>query len=157
MGAVLEQEAVGKSPMERRPIFYWSSIFRDYEKNYSISEKEALACVSAINKFRIYLFGREFILRTDHRALVTLLAQTGSKRVETRTERWRQKISIFNYKVEFIWGTDNMMADWLFRSTSSVDHEEAPLMEEYVVNEVKKRLDGSPFEYDQERRKYSER
>ena len=42
------------------------------------------------------------------------------------------------------------MADWLSRSTSSVDHEEAPLMEEYVVNEVKKRLDGSPFEYDSE-------
>ena len=86
MGAVLEQEVVGKSPMERRPIFYWSSSFRDYEKNYSISEKEALACVSAMNKFRIYLLGREFILRTDHRALETLLAHTGSKRVEARTK-----------------------------------------------------------------------
>ena len=48
---------------------------------------------------------------------------------------------------------DNVLGDWLSRSTLSVDHEEAPLMEEYVVNEVRKRLDGSSFEYDPEMKK----
>ena len=88
MSAVLEQKTVGKSPTERRPIFYWSSTFRDYDRNYSISVKEALVCVSAMKKFRIYLLGRNFVLRTDHRApLTTLLSQSGSKRVGARTER----------------------------------------------------------------------
>ena len=82
IGTVLEQGVIGKSPLERRPILYCLSSFRDYGKNYSISEKEALACVSSMNKFRFYLLGREFLLRTDPRALEILLAQTGSKRVD---------------------------------------------------------------------------
>ena len=40
MGVVLEQEQIGG---KMQPVLYWSSQFRKYEKNYSISEKEALA------------------------------------------------------------------------------------------------------------------
>ena len=90
MGAVLEQDSGEAEKKQRRPIFYRSSSFRDYEKNNSISEKEALACVAGMNKFRLYLLGRAFILRTDHRALETLLSQRGNKRVGARTERWRE-------------------------------------------------------------------
>ena len=57
MDAVIEQEAIGKSLTERCSVFYWSSTFRVCEKNYSIGEKETLACVSAISKFIIYLLG----------------------------------------------------------------------------------------------------
>ena len=73
MGAVLEQEE--KSGGTLKPVLYWSSQFRDYEKNYHSSEKEALACVAAITKLKKYLIGRKFILRTDHKALTTLLGQ----------------------------------------------------------------------------------
>ena len=66
MGAVLEKKTIGKSSAERSPIFYRSSSFRGYERNYSINEKEALVCVSAMNKFRLYLLGRDFVLRTEH-------------------------------------------------------------------------------------------
>ena len=65
-----------------------------------------------------------------------------------RTERWREKISIFNYNVEYIKGSDNLVANWLSRSTTDTDHEEAPLAEEYVINEAKSRLDGRLIEYD---------
>ena len=41
MGAVLEQEQADGT---MRPVLYWSSQFRKYERNYSVSEKEALAC-----------------------------------------------------------------------------------------------------------------
>ena len=61
MGAVLEQESGENDSKECRPIFYWSSSFRDYEKNYSISEKEVLACVAAVNKFRLYLLGKNLL------------------------------------------------------------------------------------------------
>ena len=44
MGAVLEQE---QDSDEIRPVAYWSSQFRAYEKNYVVGEKEALALVSA--------------------------------------------------------------------------------------------------------------
>ena len=63
MGAMLEQQQTDGTV---RSGMYWSPTFGSYEKSYSISEKEALACVAAINKFRIYLLRRHFTLRTDH-------------------------------------------------------------------------------------------
>ena len=45
-----------------------------------------------------------------------------------------------------------MSTDWLSRSTTNTEHEEAPLAEEYVRNEAKRRLDGRPIEYDLKRK-----
>ena len=77
MGAVLEKEQMdGKM----QTVLYWSSQFRKYENNYSISEKEPLACVAAMRKLNKYLLGRKFTLKTDHRALETLLSQHKTSR-----------------------------------------------------------------------------
>ena len=84
MGAVLEQE---NKDGVYRPVLFWSSQSRSYEKNYSVSEKEALTCVAAANKMKKYLLGREFTLRTDHRALQYLLSQGESKRTASPLER----------------------------------------------------------------------
>ena len=54
-----------------------------------------------------------------------------------RTERWREKISTYDYHVEVIPGVENKIADWLSRSSQQVDHRELPLIEEYVVNAVR--------------------
>ena len=51
LGCVLEQEQA--DGMEK-PVLYWSSKLRNYERNYSISEKEALACVASMMKLRKY-------------------------------------------------------------------------------------------------------
>ena len=127
MGAVLEQE---QEDGIFKPVLYWSSQFRKYEANYSIAEKEALACVAATQKLRKYLLGRKFVLRTDHKALVSLLSQVLSKRRESRIERWRGKLSCFDYTVEYIQGQNNQIADWLSRYASPIDHNEVPLKEE---------------------------
>lgn len=41
------------------------------EKNYSIGELEALACVWACENFHVFLWGRKFKLRTEHKSLTT--------------------------------------------------------------------------------------
>jgi hypothetical protein len=144
IGAVLEQE---QPSGEYRPVLYWSSQLRKYERNYSISEKEALACVAACEKMKKYLLGRRFTLRTDHRALVYLLSQKSSKTTSSRVERWREKLSCFDYVVELVKGQNMGMADWLSRSPSTVDHEEHPLKEEFVINEVRSVLKKTGFAY----------
>ena len=135
MGAVLEQE---QESGEFMPITYWSSRFRKYELGYSIGEKEALACVSTIEKHKKYLHGRHFILQTDHKSLVTLLSQSKIKRTMARIERWREKLSCYNYTVKYINGTDNEISDLLSRTTTDSNHNTIPLNEEVVINSVRK-------------------
>ena len=84
MGAVLEQQ---QNDGNYNPILYWFSKFRQYEKNYSILEKEALTVVCAITKLRKYLLGRRFTLMMDHRPLESFMSQPSSRRTIVRIER----------------------------------------------------------------------
>ena len=68
LGAVLSQ---GDYPNDL-PISYASRSLNVHEINYSTIEKELLAIVWSVKKFREYLHGRKFRIITDHRPLVWL-------------------------------------------------------------------------------------
>ena len=65
IGAVLLQE----HPGGLFPVLYASKKPLSRKRNYSVIEGECLALVFAVLKFQKYLYGKEFVLRTDHQPL----------------------------------------------------------------------------------------
>ena len=69
LGAVLSQ----KQPDGKVAPIAYSLCLQGHEKNYGISELEALAVVWIIKHFRTYLYGHPCDVITDHKALQALL------------------------------------------------------------------------------------
>lgn len=65
IGAVLSQV----QNKEEKVISYTSRTMTKSENNYCVTKKEILALVFFVKKFRHYLLGKKFRVRTDHKAL----------------------------------------------------------------------------------------
>ena len=108
LGAVLMQ---GEKE-NQRPIEYASRLLLKAEQNYSTTEREALAVVWAVQKFRGYVEGGDITIQTDHQPLkwlFTLKSPTG------RLARWALLLQTFNLKFEYTPGKQNVIADTLSR------------------------------------------
>ena len=66
-------------------IYYASKMLNEVQINYATMEKELLAVIFALDKFRSYLVGSKVIIYTDHVALKYLLNKKDTK---TRLIRW---------------------------------------------------------------------
>lgn len=72
LGAVLAHRFPNR---DEKPISLNSRALTKEEKNYSVIQKEALAIVFACKKLYQYLWGRPFILKTDHKPLVAIFGE----------------------------------------------------------------------------------
>ena len=75
VGAVLGQR-INKKPTA---ICYASKTLADAQLNYMTTEKELLAVVFALEKFRPYVLGSKIIVNTDHVALNYCLSKKEAK------------------------------------------------------------------------------
>ena len=92
------------------------------ELNYSVVEKEALGCVYAVEKWRPFLWGRRFTLRTDNQALTSVFGLKGSNRVGRRIARWEARLLEYSFDIEHIRTQENPVADGLSRMPVTDDH-----------------------------------
>ncbi|KAJ8870259.1 hypothetical protein PR048_029280 [Dryococelus australis] len=82
------------------------------ERNYTVTEKEALAIIWALNKFRDILFGEKMKLLTDHQALTCL---KDGKTLGNRLTRWCLLLQEYDIEVMYTKGSENVTADYLSR------------------------------------------
>jgi hypothetical protein len=96
IGAILMQD--------RCPITYFSQALHGRNINLSTYEKEMLALVTAIQRWRPYLLGQRFVVRTDHRSLKYLWDQTIT--IEAQ-QKWLVKLMGYDFTIEYKQGHDN--------------------------------------------------
>ncbi|GFU69953.1 retrovirus-related Pol polyprotein from transposon 297 [Trichonephila clavipes] len=97
---------------EEHPVEFTSRLLNPAERNYSTTEREALAVVCALEKFRGYVDGASITVASDHqplRWLMKLKSPTG------RLARWALQLQSFNLNMEYIPRKSNVVADMLSR------------------------------------------
>ncbi|KAL7296181.1 hypothetical protein TKK_0010721 [Trichogramma kaykai] len=108
LGAVLTQTIDG----EEKVLCFASRTLNKAERNYSVTERECLAVLWAVRKFRPYVEGYRFRVITDHsslRWLHNLRNPTG------KLSRWSLELQQFDYIVEHRKGANNVVPDALSR------------------------------------------
>jgi hypothetical protein len=104
-----------------KPIAYASRLLNKAERSYTASQIEMLTLVWATKYFRCYLYGKKFLVRTDHSALTYLrnFAENNS-----RLLRWSLKLSELDFTVEQRAGSKIPHVDALSRHVATVIHED---------------------------------
>ncbi|CAN6557791.1 unnamed protein product [Malus baccata var. baccata] len=126
VGAVLGQRR-DKLP---HVIYYASRTLNDAQLNYATTEKELLAVVFALEKFRSYLVGAKVIVYSDHSALKYLLSK---KEAKPRLLRWVLLLQEFELEILDKKGRENVVADHLSRlvNASTDEADSLPLQESF--------------------------
>lgn len=112
IGAVLSQIQDG----HERVLAYGSRILSSSERNYSVTKREALAVIYFVKHFHHYLYGRKFLLRTDHGSLRWLF---NFKQIEGQIARWIQILGTYDFEIEHRPGRKHGNADAMSRLESS--------------------------------------
>lgn len=151
LGAILSQGQIGSD----LPVAYSSRTLNRSELNYSTTELECLAIIFGVKTFRPYLYGRKFIILTDHRPLSWLF---NLKDPLSKLARWRIELEQYTYEIRYKPGVQNANVDALSRmySISEIKNEsysnfieksETMLITNKNVKEVHGELIDSPVEY----------
>lgn len=93
-----------------RPIAYYSQVLGLRNRMKPIYEKELMAIVFAVKKWRHYLLGKHFIIRTDQQSLKFLLEQ---REIGSDYQKWVCKLLGFDFEIQYKKGVSNRVADAL--------------------------------------------
>lgn len=127
IGAVLSQEG--------HPVAYYNKALSVANQQLSIYEKEFLAVIMAVDKWRQYLNRGLFIIKTDHQSLAHLNDQALTTDLQRKA---MHKLVGLEFKIQYKKGVDNGAADTLSRVghllTTQIVSQAQPLWLQEVLN-----------------------
>ncbi|KAA0063300.1 Ty3/gypsy retrotransposon protein [Cucumis melo var. makuwa] len=131
VGAVLVQA--------KRPVAYFSKVLSMRDRARPVYERELIAVVWAVQRWRPYLLGRKFTVKTDQRSLKFLLEQ---RVIQPQYQQWIAKLLGYSFEVLYKPGLENKAADALSRigPTAHLNQLTAPALldVEVIQREVRK-------------------
>ncbi|TYK21513.1 Transposon Ty3-G Gag-Pol polyprotein [Cucumis melo var. makuwa] len=110
LGAVLSQNG--------HPIAFFSQKLSTRAQSKSIYERELMAVVLSVQKWRHYLLGRRFTIISDQKALKFLLEQ---REVQPQFQKWLTKLLGYDFEILYQPGLQNKAADALSRMDHSLE------------------------------------
>lgn len=115
----------------RKAVYYASRSLNSSERKYSQIEKEALALIFAVTKFHKFIYGRKFLLQTDHKPLLAIF---GSKKgipahSANRIQRWALIMLQYNFIIEYVNTNSFAYADVLSRLINEHDNQD----EDFII------------------------
>jgi hypothetical protein len=109
-------EGIGVVLMQKRhPLAYESRKLRGPKLLYNIYDKEMLAIIHTLAKFRQYMVGARFVVKSNHNSLKYLLEQ---KDLNERKQKWVSRIHAYDFEIELVKGKNNVVVDALSRRPS---------------------------------------
>ena len=138
IGSVLSQK---DEKGHDRPIYFASRQLSIAEKNYTITEREALGMIFLVQKYRHYLLSYKFVFHVDHDALKYMI---NKPQLSGRIARWVLLLQEFNFTIQVRFGKSHANADHLSRINQETGSE--PVNDEFP-NAALFSVDIIPLEY----------
>ena len=122
-----------------KTIAFASRFLNNHKIKYSTNKLELLGVVWATEHFRNYMYGMEFQIVTDHKAILSAFsANHGNKTMHCRLTRWVNRLLPFNFKISHLPGKDMGLTDLLSRLPSGKALPISHYDDEFVVASIDK-------------------
>lgn len=129
-GAVLLQNIDGQD----RVIEYMSQRLSSTQMNYSVTERECLSLILAIEKWRSYIEGSKFTVITDHASLKWLY---NLKDPSGRLARWALRLLPYDFEILHRKGVNHVVPDALSRCVEIIDLDSDEFMDDLEYNALR--------------------
>ena len=135
IGAVLSQKDMcGRE----RVIAYGSHKMNKHELGYCITRKELLAIYYFTQHFKHFLYGKRFLLRTDHKAITFMM--TTKNAITPQFQTWINFLSGLDMKIEYRKGENHTNADAMSRNSCELCSQCQTMHEEAKKGKIKTRI-----------------
>ena len=117
-----------------KPISYALRTLSAAERKYSQLDKEALAIIFGVKHYHQYLYGREFVILSEHKPLKHIFSESKSTpaMASARIQQWAILLGGYHYHIEYKPGQQNANADAFSRLPLAITPQEVPTPSEVI-------------------------